>query len=544
MEKANIILTGNYIFTAESTSYFRGSVVIKGECILAVLKEGESYAPYVDENTQIIDCGDKMVMPGMIDAHVHFLLTALCNSPCAVLMYDCKSEQECVDMCVEFRKKNPDVDRIYGFGWLNTLWGENGAPFPTRHSLDAAISDIPVYLESMDGHNFWLNSKALEECGYTKESTVIFGKVGLDEKGELSGMLFDLEASTIAMNNGCILPSNKLKKITLDYMKRMSSFGITAMGDVTGNTYPTGEYGEYAAYDELNREMEGGLPVRMFLYPSMGRDGDFTIVNALREKYQDPKVRIAGLKQFVDGVAVSHTAYTLEPYTDAPEIVSKPFFPKEVLRDVVTKANKAGYSVRMHAISDGSARLGLDVYEAAQKESGAVGITNTLEHLDNLNPEDIRRFGELGVIPSMQPAHMSLTATYFMENLGEKRAKLAYMHRALLDAGATLAFGTDDPCAPLNPYETIYYAITRCDFSGKPLTKNPEQAVTLGETLRAYTYGAACAVNASEELGTLTAGKYADIAVVDGPLFGEQPQEILKRRAAMTISAGKIVYQK
>lgn len=163
---------------------------------------------------------------------------------------------------------------------------------------------------------------------------------------------------------------------------------------------------------------------------------------------------------------------------------------------------------------------------------------------DNLEPEDIPRFAQLGVIPSMQPAHITLTKTYFEQSMGERRSKLAYQHRNLLDSGATLALGTDAPCVSVNPFETLYYAITRSDFDGNPLTKNPDQAMTLAEALKAYTYGASCAVSASDRLGTLTPGKYADIVVVDGPLFRETPDTIRKHQAEATFSAGKIVYKK
>jgi predicted amidohydrolase YtcJ len=547
MKKLDLLLKSTHIFTAETTSFFAGAVGISGERIARVFHKGEPVDDFISPDTKVIDCGDHLIMPGLIDSHVHFRMSAITRTDAGVHLDDCRSEQECVDLVAEFRRKNPDVDHIYGFGWLNTLWGENGAPLPTRHSLDAAVPDIPVYLESLDGHNSWVNTKALEKCGYTPESTSHFGGYVKEEDGSLSGVLIDLEVNSKPFSYGMELDPERLKDVTLKFMSEMNSFGITSSACVSCYTIPAGNQNHYAVWDEMNREMDGGLPVRMFLYPCMGITGDFTEQKALREKYHSPKVKVAGLKEFLDGVVVGGTAYSLTPYkyNGDPNHVTHSFYDPSIYKSVVTKANQEGFSVRMHAISDGSARLGLDVFEAAQKAAGnRKDITNTLEHLDNLEPEDVPRFGELGVIPSMQPAHMSLTNTYFIDSLGERRAKLAYQHRNLIDSGAIMAFGTDVPCAPLNPFETIWYALTRCDFDGNPLTQNPDQAVTLGEALKAYTDGSSHAVNAYNELGTLTAGKYADIAVIDGPMFGETPEAIRGRKAQMTISAGKIVYKR
>ena len=543
MKKASYILKSNYIFTSETLSYFKGAVVISGETILDVIKGDTGYEQYIDDQTKVIEYGDKLIMPGFIDAHTHFDQASNTSSPYAIHLHDCKSEEECVQMAVDFRKEHPDIDHIYGFGWLNTEWGDGGAPLPTRHSIDAAIPDIPVYFHSMDGHNFWINSKAIEKCGFTKDSTAPFGGFIKDNDGELTGVIIDLYATTLPVTYGNTFSRDILKEVTADFMKGLSAYGITGLASVAAVTYPGGDFEEYAAYDELNRETEGGLPVRMFLFPCLGTTGDFTIVNRLRATYTAEKVHIAGLKQFVDGVVCGHTAYTQEPYADNGQI-SKPFFPKETLLKVIKKANAEGYSVRLHTISDGSAHMALDIFEEAQKGADMNKITNTLEHLDNLEPEDIPRFAQLGVIPSMQPAHITLTKTYFEQSMGERRSKLAYQHRNLLDSGATLALGTDAPCVSVNPYETLYYAITRSDFDGNPLTKNPDQAMTLAEALRAYTYGASCAVGASDRLGTLTPGKYADIVVVDGPLFRESPDAIRKHQAETTFSAGRIVYEK
>lgn len=540
MNKADTILKSRTIFTSENLDVISGAIAIKGERIIAVITDESQMKDYIDEQTKIMDYGDKLICPGFIDPHFHFNLTAIANSPYALILNETNSEAECLQAIVDQRKRMPDADRIYGFGWLNTVW-ENPA-MPTKESLDRVCPDIPVYLLSRDGHNWWFNTKAIEESGLTPETELLYGEWELDENGELTGVGIDNDVTTKVCGSALKLERSKLKKVCYDFMQDLSRAGITSIAEPAECPGISGSWKYFEAYDELDRELDGGVPVRLFLVPSLGTDGDFTLVKSLREKYNSDKVRVCGLKQFIDGVTLIHTAYTLEPYADDPSIELKPLVSREILQPVINAANREGFSVRLHAISDGSARMGLDMFEESRKQCDMTAIVNTLEHLDNLDPVDIPRFGKLGVVASMQPSHMSLTDSYFVKTLGEKRAKCAYMHRALLDSGATLAFGTDNPCTPYNPFENIHYAVTRCDFEGKPLTHNPEQAVTLAEAIRAYTYGSACAVLAIDMIGTLTAGKYADLVVVDGAVFGENSNELLKRKPILTMSAGKIVY--
>lgn len=540
MKKADIVLKSNTIFTSENLDVVSGAIAIKGEKILAVITDESQLAQYIDDKTQVIDYGDKLICPGFIDPHFHFNLTAIANSPYALILNETNSEAECIQAIVDQRKRLPEADRIYGFGWLNTAW-ENPA-FPTKESLDRVCPDIPVYLLSRDGHNWWFNTKAIEESGITPETELLYGNWEIDETGELTGIGIDNDVTTKVCGYALKLDKSILKKVAYDFMQDLNKAGITSIAEPAECPGISGSHQYFEAYDELDRDLDGGVPVRMFLVPSLGTNGDFTLVKSLRERYKSDKVRVCGLKQFIDGVTMIHTAYTLEPYADDPSVELKPLVSREILQPIVNAANREGFSVRLHAISDGSARLGLDIFEESQKQCDMTGIVNTLEHLDNLDPADIPRFAQLGVIPSMQPSHMSLTDSYFVKTLGEKRAKYAYMHKELLENGATLAFGTDNPCTPYSPFENLYYAVTRCDFEGKPLTHNPKQAVTLGEAVRSYTHGSSCAVLADNMIGTLTPGKYADLVVVDGPMFGEDPKEFLKRKPILTMSAGKVVY--
>ena len=235
----------------------------------------------------------------------------------------------------------------------------------------------------------------------------------------------------------------------------------------------------------------------------------------------------------------------MEPYSENPQTrgIGVPNIPQEDMQASVIAANRAGLPVRIHCIADGSVRMALDMYEASCKVNGTGGPVNTVEHIENIHPDDIPRFGELGVIPSMQPYHLTLDLMEKPRRIGEQRCRWEWPHRSLLDAGATLAFGTDYPVVDFNPYPTIYAAVTRLDDDGNPASTNPQECITLAETLRAYTSGAAAAYG-RDDIGILEEGKLADIIVVNRNLFDIELAEILGCETVMTMFDGEIVYEK
>ena len=244
----------------------------------------------------------------------------------------------------------------------------------------------------------------------------------------------------------------------------------------------------------------------------------------------------------------TYTGFLIEPYYDKNDMTGSPNYPKEVYEKRIIAANKRGLGVRLHCIADGSVRLALDAFEAAnhatQNEGNHKNIKNSIEHCENIHPDDIPRFKELGVIASMQPYHLTLDFNEKISRIGKERCRYEWPHRSLLDAGARLAFGTDYPVVDFNPFPSIYAAVTRCDDEGNPTGINPEERISLTEALQAYTYGSACAYGREKELGTLERGKLADIVVVDRDLFSIHQSEIKDCRIEMTIMDGKVVYKR
>ena len=537
--RADLILKSNNIFTSTSDKPISGGVAIKGNKILAV---GEDFEAFLGPETEVREYGDKLIMPGFIDAHVHYFMAGLAASEhvCGELIAS-SSEAECAAMIKEFAEQHPDEKRIRGYGWFPANW--NDAPLPTKKSLDEAVPDRPVYLVVADGHTLWMNSLALEEAGITVDMKPKSGSVGKLENGELSGLLFELDAMAPAMEKVMELDIEPMKKLHREFMGHINKWGVTSISDITAYDYNDTTYRNYSAVREMERE--GSLTCRIHLYTKLDGYRDFTKALEYQKEFCSEKLRLSGVKGFIDGVTSTFTGLLLEPYSDRPDTcgVGVPTVAKEDNMDYVAAANKAGLPVRLHCIADGSVRMALDIYEHSQRENGELPFCNAIEHIENIHPDDIPRFAELSVIPSMQPYHLTLDFNEKIGRIGRERCRWEWPHRSLLDAGAQLAFGTDHPAIDFNPFPNLYAAVTRLDDEGKPTGVNPEECIELSEALTAYTAGAAKPYN-RDDIGVLEAGKLADVIVVDRDLFSIPPEEIRDASVVLTIMDGAIVYEK
>lgn len=264
------------------------------------------------------------------------------------------------------------------------------------------------------------------------------------------------------------------------------------------------------------------------------------------EKHSDDKVQICGVKGFVDGVTSTFTGYLLEPYSDRLDTCgdNMPIENFDSLAPKIAAANAAGFGVRLHCIGDAAVRMALDMYENSIKVNGNHGCVNVIEHIETINPEDIPRFKELGVIASMQPQHLPLDLFEKERRVGVERCKWEWPHKTMIDQGCTMAFGTDYPVVDFNPYPTLHAAVTRLDENNNPASVNSWECITLQEAIKAYTVGSAKVYCRENELGTLEEGKLADITVADRDLFTISPKELKDVETLMTMMDGKIVYEK
>ena len=536
---AEIIILSDAIFDSVSDRPFAGGIAVTDGRIIFVGSK-EATLSYCDVNTKKYDYGNMLVIPGLCDSHVHFsggvdyVSEYICKE-----LDEAKSEKECVQIMVRFAEKYPELPRYCGIGWLPAYWGE-GAELPTKLSLDKYFPDKPVYLQAVDGHSLWVNSKALEESGYTADYKAAYGSAGMLANGEFSGLLREM-AANLARAKMWAKEEPLKKQMYLDFIRSLNAVGITAVSDVTP-CLPEQIDNNFGLLKELDQE--DACTIRVYMYP--GTDVEPSRIAELKgfcDKYNSERLHIAGVKGLMDGVTSAFTAAMLEPYSDAPDEIGSINKSAEQFEKWVIEANKNGYSVRIHSIGDAATRISLDCYEASNKVNDNCGVRNAVEHIEVIHPDDIGRFVKLGVIASMQPAHIPLEKGEKIYRVGD-RSKYEWALNSIVKTGAHMAFGTDCPVTDFNPFVNIYAALTRKHKDGTQYgVTSLKETVSLPQAIKAYTIEGAYINKTEDKLGTLEAGKIADIAVFDRNWFDITPEDILNTKTLLTVFDGKIVYE-
>ncbi|MCP2597893.1 amidohydrolase, partial [Candidatus Aminicenantes bacterium AC-335-L06] len=486
--------------------------------------------------TKVIDLTGKTVVPGFIDAHIHFL--GLGNTKRILNLVGTTSKEEIVKLVKNRILKEGEGKWILGRGWDQNDWPIK--EFPTRWDLDSVSPKNPVVLRRIDGHALWVNSLVLKKAGITKQTPdPKGGKILRDpETGKPTGVLID-EAMSLVKK---IMPSptyEEKKEMAILASKECSSLGLTTVHDA-GVDLET-----IKIYKELINENK--LTVR--LYVMLGWPGD--AIDEYFKKgpeigYGNNFLTVRSIKMFSDGALGSRGAALFEPYNDDPTNTGLITFDPDEALEVMKKALKKGFQVCVHAIGDRANRLTLDLFEKAFKTvSQTKNHRFRIEHAQVLTEEDIPRFAKLNVIPSMQPTHATSDMYWAVDRLGSERAKYAYAWKSLINTGVRIAGGSDAPVENANPLWGIYAACTRQDHKGWPKGGwYPEQRVTRYEALKMFTIDAAYAGFEEKIKGSIEEGKLADIVILSKNLLSIPAKEILNTHVEMTIVGGKIVYQK
>ncbi|GAB1476288.1 amidohydrolase [Bacillota bacterium] len=542
---ADLVLFGNNVFSGLNAKPIPGGIAIKGNRILEVFSDKDDWKAYAGDSTKLVNCGDKLIMPAFVDAHTHFFMGAAAASPHVCLdIENSTSPEECIEIVKEYERVHPEEKRIMAIGWYTANW--NDIPLPDKTMLDEAFPNKPVYMLCADLHTAWINTKALEELGITEDTKPEYGEVRLDEDGKPNGILIEIDLMLPIFAKLVDYPLDILTELFRSFLKEVASYGITSLSEITA-AKPNEEF--IRTLDKLlQMEGNGDMSVRLHVYSNLGTTGDYAFEKQLLKKYYTDKIRYAGLKQVIDGVTSTYTGLLLEPYTDRPEMTCEANYPKEVFLKCTKAANREGLGIRYHCIGDEAVRWALDCFEEANIETGNTGnhrqLLNAIEHIENIHPSDIPRFKELGVIASMQPYHVTFDLNEKVSRIGEERCLYEWPFRSLIDSGAIIAFGTDYPVISIDPFRNIYAAVTRCDDEGNPAGINPQEAVTLLETLRAYTSGAARVYGRQNDLGTLEAGKLADVIVIDQNMFDIPAKNIPDCKVDLTIFDGEIIFER
>ena len=524
---ATIIIEGA-IWTGDIHQPRADAVAIRGDKILAV-GSCDEVRKFRDGNTRIINASAGMVVPGLIDSHIHLIDGGLRLA--SVQLRDAKTKDEFVSRIAEFAKQTEADAWITGGDWDHTLWG---GELPSRDWIDSVTPNNPVWINRLDGHMSLANTAAMRAAKVDDDvKDIAGGEIVRDDKHHPTGVFKDNAMSLIDRAQPDPTLQQRLDA-TVAAMDYLAARGVTSVHHM-GN-WPQLEVFRLA-------ERRGLMKTRIYACTPLEQWEKLATDVKERGRGSD-WLQTGGLKGFVDGSLGSHTAAFLEPFSDTPNdrglLVNTP----EDLEKWTMGADRAGLQVVVHAIGDRAIRTQLDIYERVAKANGNRDRRFRIEHAQHIAPEDISRFATLRVIASMQPYHAIDDGRWAERSIGAKRCATTYAFRSLLDTGAKLAFGSDWFVAPPTPLEGIFAAVTRRTLDGKnPNGWVPEQKISVEESLRAYTIDAAYAAFNEQKLGSLEPGKLADVVILGQNLFLTPPPNIDKVPIQMTIVGGKIVYE-
>lgn len=478
----------------------------------------------------VIDAGGQMVVPGFTDAHVHFVDGGFALS--SVQLRDAGTQAEFIRRIRAHARTLPKGAWITNGDWDHMNWG---GELPRRDWIDSVTPDNPVWINRLDGHMNLANSAALAVAGVTKSvRDVPGGEIVRDASGELTGVFKDNAQELVSAKMP--MPPAAMEDRALDAaMEYVASYGVTSVQNM-------GSWNDLAIFERAHNTPR--QKTRIYAATPLGEWERLRDTVAARGRGDD-WLRIGGLKGFVDGSLGSHTAAMFAGFTDKPD--DKGFFvttPAQLFERTLG-ADKAQLQVMVHAIGDRAIATQLDVFARVAKENGPRDRRFRIEHAQHIGPNDMGRFAKLGVIPSMQPYHAIDDGRFADKLIGAERSSRTYAFRSLLDAKATLAFGSDWFVAPPRPMEAIYAAVTRRTLDDqRPNGWVPAQKITVAEALRAHTYGGAYAAFEEGNRGTLDIGMLADFAILERDITAIPAEQIRTVRVMRTVVGGRTVFER
>ncbi len=530
--KADIVIEGGPVWTGLSTGRGQpGVVAIAGARILAI-GDSAQIARYVGSRTQVLQAHGGLIMPGFADGHTHFVDGGF--QLASVNLRDAATPQEFVRRLKEYASHANPGEWILGGDWDHTLW--QGALLPHHEWIDSVTPNNPVFVSRLDGHMALANATAMRAAKITSATRdPVGGEIPRDARGEPIGIFKDnaedlIEAAIPAPS------AEQQDSAVARALAHAASLGVTATGNMSAS------WANLAAYKRMERA--GRMTVRVSLYLPI--EDWRTVADSVRAHGAgDDWVRIGGVKGYMDGSAGSRTAFFFDSFSDSAGYSGLMRQPESNMRVWVGAADSAGLQVAVHAIGDRANAILLAIYDSVAHAHGARDRRLRVEHAQHLRPQEIPLFGARRVVPSMQPFHAIDDGRWVEKRIGPVRIKTTYAFRTLLGTDAPLAFGSDWTVAPLDPMLGVYAAVTRRTLDGKnPNGWVPDQKITVGEALRAYTYGNAWATFNEQKWGTLAAGRFADVVVLDRDPFAVAPESLGTIKPRYTIVGGRVVYQK
>jgi hypothetical protein len=536
--------TNGRIVTMEAAPADAQAIAVRGDRIAAVGSAAE-IERYIGAATEVIDLKGQLAIPGFIEGHGHF--TGVGQAQLNLNLMKATSWQEIVAMVEQAAKAAKPGQWIYGRGWHQEKWTSKPAPdvegFPTHESLSRVSPDNPVVLTHASGHASFANAKAMELSGVTGQTPNPPGGDFLkDARGNPTGLF--RETASRLIRSGAGEPRRtpeeeaaRARKVLELASTEAVSKGITSFQDA----------GSSFADVDLMRKMidEGRIDVRLWVMLRVGNDE----LAANLEKYKSIDygngfLTVRAIKKSIDGALGPRGAWLLDPYSDKPGDTGRNTSTVEDIRETARLAMQHGYQLCVHAIGDRANRETLNIFEEAFKANpDRKGVRWRIEHAQHLHPSDIPRFGQLGVIASMQGIHCTSDAPYVIARLGARRAEEgAYVWQKLMKSGAVVSNGTDAPVEDVDPIASYYATVSRRLKDGSVFYS--DQRMSRMDALKSYTLNGAFAAFEESSKGSLRPGKYADIVVLSKDILTIPEDEIPTAQVTTTIVGGKKRYGK
>ncbi len=531
---ADLVLRGGKIATVDDAFSMAQAVAVRGDKFVFVGADND-VEPYIGPETKVIELEGKLVVPGLIDAHVHMMTYGMGLD--ALDFRGINNFPQIAEMVAEKAQQLKPGQWILGANWDQNDWEIK--KLPTHHDLTQAAPDNPVWLIRVDVHAALANQKAMEFAGVTAQTvSPEGGEIHVDENGQPTGVFID---------NAMALIEDKVPRPTTEQARaalanaaqQCLSVGLTGVHDAGVTPLDVENYKYLIDNDQLP------IRVNAMLYdPGLDDLNDFMKQNLITE-YGNNFLTVKCMKMLMDGALGSRGAYMFEPYSDRPESTGLLTVSYERCLAVSRFALQNGYQMSIHAIGDRANHEVLNAFEAALTEFPNPDHRFRVEHSQIMAPDDILRYKPLGVLPSMQPTHATSDMYWAADRVGSERAKGAYAWRKFLDTGVIIPCGSDFPVEKTNPLLGFYAAITRQDPSGYPDGGwFPDQRMTRQEALKGFTIWAAYAAFQEDILGSIEVDKLADMTVLSKDILTIEPKEILTTACEYTITAGKIRYTK
>ncbi len=532
---ADSVFRNGRVYTVDADFSVASALAIRGDRFVCVGSD-ENVGRHIGGRTEVVDLQGRTVLPGLINSHLHFLGIGL-----SLMQLDAsfKPKQDILNDVADASRGCMPGEWVKGWGWSQVRW--DPAVFPTRQELDSVSPDVPVILYRVCGHAAWVNSRALDLAGVTADTPdPPGGEIIREGRGIPTGVLIDTAMNLVSRLVPDPAEREKVEAL-LEAQRHLLSFGTTGARDADAGC-------TLEAVERMKKLYgSGDLKLRIYQMCSPGETTEhfYRVPGQERIGLFDNRYSIRSVKLMGDGSLGGGSAWLLSDYSDRPGHHGNPRYADDELYGLVKEARRAGFQVNTHAIGDAAVRQALDAYERVLSEMPDPDHRYCIEHAEVVAKEDIPRFARLGVVPSVQAIFTSSDWSMAESRLGKGSERLGGVNafRRFIESGSILPNGTDSPVEPVNPYHSLYAAVTRSDLAGQPPGGwHPDERMTREEALRSHTIWAAYAQFEEDSTGSIEAGKLADLVVIDRDYMNCPEDEIKDIQALRTVLGGETLY--